>query len=96
MNNTFTNAISALVLAKSGEAISKVRGRRNYVVRMEMKDKLAYVGGMGAMKRHNLMSEYLVYMAKHGTCWAEYTYKKDFMAAVNALETNGFTIRWKQ
>lgn len=89
-----TTVISAVILAESGKAISKLYGRRNYVIRMEMKDNKALVGGFGVMQRRGLMGEYLTYMAKHGTTWAEFTYKKDFMAAINALEKNGFNVIW--
>lgn len=87
-------AINTLVLTKTGQAIGKVRGRRNWVIRMEMKDRKAYVGGMGAMNRRELMSEPLVWMGKHDTTWAEYTYKKDFLTAIKALEEIGFDICW--
>ena len=87
------NLINAMILAEAGNAISKVNGRRNYVIRMEMKDKEAYIGTMGAMVHRGLMGEYLSYMVKHGTCWAEYTYKKDWQAAVNALAENGFLMK---
>jgi hypothetical protein len=59
---------------------------------MEMADKDAYIGTMGAMVADRMMSERLDYMAKHGTCWAHYTYKKDWQTAVNALRENGFRI----
>ena len=85
---------SAIILAESGRAISKLYGRRNYVIRMEMKDKKALVGGYGVMKRRGFMSEYLTFMAQHGTTWAEFTYKKDFATAINALKENGFQIIW--
>ena len=94
MNELFKMAVDTLVLTETGKAIGKIKGRRNWVIRMEMADKEAYVGGMGVMSRRGLMSEFLTYMVKHGTTWAEYTYKKDFLTAVNALENNGFDIRW--
>ena len=87
------NVINAMILTEMGHAVSKVNGRRNYVIRMEMNDKRAYVGTMGAMVSHRLMSERLSYMAEHGTSWAEYTYKKDWQAAVNALAENGFSVK---
>lgn len=87
-------AVNTLVLTEAGRAISKVRGRRNWAIRMEMKDRMAYVGGMGVMDRRGLMSEFLVLMERHGTTWAEYTYKKDFLTAIKALEEIGFDIRW--
>lgn len=94
MGELFKMAINALVLTETGKAISKVKGRRNWVIRMEMVDKKAYIGGMGAMRRNGLMSEFLVYMSKHGTAWAEYTYKQDFLTAIDALENNGFKVYW--
>lgn len=94
MNEMMKTAINTLVLTKTGQAIGKVRGRRNWVIRMEMKDRKAYVGGMGTMHRRGLMSEFLAWMSEHGTTWAEYTYKKEFLAAIKALEEIGFDIRW--
>lgn len=88
------NVVSAIVLTQSGKAIGKLYGRRNYVIRMEMNDKEALIGGYGVMRRRGLMSEYLTYMAQHGTTWAEFTYKKDFITAINALEKNGFKVIW--
>lgn len=87
-------AIKALSLTETGRAISKIEGHRNWTIRMEMNDKIAYVSGFGVMQRRWLLSERLDYMAKHGTCWAHYTYKKDFLQAVKALEENGFEIHW--
>jgi len=95
MNELFEMAMNTLILSESGKAISKIYGRHNYVIRMEMVDKIAYVGGKGAIKNNGLMGEYIQYMVKHGTCWAEYTYKKDFLQAIQGLENNGFEIIWK-
>lgn len=94
MKKIMKNAVSAIALTQSGKAISKLYGRRNYVIRMEMNDKEALIGGYGVMRRRGLMSEYLIYMAQHGTTWAEFTYKKDFVTAINALEKNGFKVIW--
>ena len=96
MTNILETALTSVILAESGKAISKVRGRRNYSIRMEMVDRKAYVGGFGMMDSRGLLGEFLYYMAEHGTTWAHFTYKKDFMAAVNALENNGFKIIWLQ
>ena len=86
--------MSVIILTETGRAISKLYGRKNYVIRMEMNDKEALIGNYGVMQRRGLMSELLVYMARHGTTWAEFTYKKDFIAAVNALAESGFKIIW--
>ena len=94
MKEIVKNTMSAIVLAESGRVISKLYGRRNYIIRMEINDKEAIIGNFGVMQRRGLMSEYLVYMAQHGTTWAEFTYKKDFIAAIDMLEKNGFKIIW--
>ena len=91
----FETVLKVMILDEAGKAISKVNGRHNYVIRMEMNDSIAYAGGMGTMEKCGLMGEFLSYMTKHGTCWAEYTYKKDFLEAVKALENNGFKILWQ-
>lgn len=87
-------ATNTLILTETGKAISKVYGRRNYVIRMEMADKKMYAGGMGVMSRCGKMSAYILYMREHGTTWAEFTYKKDFLAAVSAMEALGFRTTW--
>ena len=92
MNNILKTAIDIYALIESGKIISKVNGRRNYVIRLEMKDKYAFVGGFGQMSRRGLMSEFLSYISKHGTTWAEYTYKKDFLKAIEILKENEITV----
>ena len=87
-------AINTLVLTETGRAISKVHGRRNYIIRMEMADKRMYAGGMGVMSRCGKMSAYILYMLEHDVTWAEFTYKKDFLAAVSAMEALGFHTVW--
>lgn len=92
MNNLTDIAVASLILTETGKAISKLNGRRNWTIRMEMVDKKAYVGTFGLLNRRGFNSEFLSYMASHGTCWAEFTYKKDFNDAIDALKENGFTI----
>lgn len=94
MKEIVKNTMSAIILTESGRVISKLYGRRNYIIRMEINDKKALIGSFGVMQRCGLMSEYLVYMAQHGTTWAEFTYKRDFVTAINTLEKNGFKIIW--
>lgn len=73
---------------------SKVKGRRNWAIRIENHDgkKIAWVGGYGQMRRRNLLGEYIRIINKYQIRWFEYTYKKDFKVAVKALEDARYTI----
>lgn len=90
------NALRTKVFVGLGEAMSRVDGRINYVIRLEMKDKRATVGGHGQMTKRNLMSARLDSIAKHGITWAEYTYKKDCCKMVEELENLGFSVSYLQ
>ena len=73
---------------------SKVDGRRNWAIRIEKHGevKVAYVGGFGKMAKRNLMGAYIRTIAKYQIRWFEYTYKKDFKAAVKTLEDTDYVI----
>lgn len=73
---------------------SKVEGRRNWAIRIEKHGdrKIARVGGYGQMRRRNLLCEYVRIINKYQIRWFEYTYKKDFKVAVEALENAGYVI----
>ena len=84
------------ILTTYGEMRSKVSGRVNWVIRIELADKRATVGGKGRMTSRNLMSERVSYIAKHGTTWEEFTYRVDLEEAMKELEEQGFSITWLQ
>lgn len=94
MTNEVKTALEAIGMVEVGGYASRVRGRRNYSVRIETSKKVAFVGGHGAMKSRRLMSEYLKTIAKYGITWVSFTYKKDLFAFIRNLEEQDFTIIW--
>lgn len=70
---------------------SQVCGRRNYVIRVHMKDKeIKFAGGFGEARRKGLLCEYVSYIVEHEVVWLEYTYKKDFDGAIEVLRFFGY------
>jgi hypothetical protein len=96
MNNTVQTALDAIGMTTIGRYASRIRGRRNWSVRIEANRNVAFVGGYGLMKSRGMLREYLKTIAKYGITWIEFTYKKDFTAFVEALEKEGMTIIWVQ
>lgn len=94
MNEVVNTALSAIGMVEIGGYASKIRGRRNYSVRIETKRNVAFVGGYGVMKSRNLLSEYLEKIAKYGITWVTFTYKQDLDAFLEQLEKNNFKIIW--
>ena len=72
---------------------SKVEGRRNWVIRFEKnyagKYHILYKGAFGIACNRGLLEEYLMYMAEHKTKWIYFTYKKDYLKALEALKALG-------
>jgi len=96
MNETVAMALDAIGMTTIGRYASRIRGRRNWSVRIEANRNVAFVGGYGLMKSRGMLREYLKTIAKYGITWIEFTYKKDFTAFVEALEKEGMTIIWVQ
>lgn len=94
MNKVVNTALSAIGMIEIGGYASKIRGRRNYSVRIETKKNVAFVGGYGVMKRRSLLSEYLEKIAKYGITWVAFTYKQDLNAFLEQLEKQNFKIIW--
>lgn len=94
MNKVVNTALSAIGMMEIGGYASKIRGRRNYSVRLETKKKVAFVGGYGLMKRRNLLSECLEKIEKYGITWIAFTYKQDLDAFLEQLEKQNFKIVW--
>lgn len=94
-------AVALMEMEEENKVFSKVRGNRNWAIRTERfvnkegkECKFAYVGRFGALNRANLMSALIVTIAKYNIRWYEFTYKKDFMEALQKLERDGFNIWW--
>ena len=71
---------------------SKVDGRRNWVIRMETwgeKRVIAYRGGFGKADRGGWLSARLTDIGEKKIRWYEFTYKKDYMAALNKIKEGG-------
>ena len=72
---------------------SKVEGRRNWVIRFEKnytgKYHILYKGAFGIAYDRGLLTEYLTYLAEHKTKWIYFTYKKDYLKALEALKNLG-------
>lgn len=94
MNEVVNTALSAIGMVEIGGYASRVRGRRNYSVRLETKKNVAFVGGHGVMKSRNLLRDYLKTIAKYGITWVDFTYKKDLEAFLEQLEKKDFTVIW--
>ena len=94
MSNIFNTAMETAILAETGKMLSKVKGNRNWGIRVETTNKCVFVGRYGQLANRGLLREYLAIMVKDGIYWLKYTYKKDFEIAVKVFEENGYKIYW--
>ena len=71
-------------------ATSKIEGNHNWTVRLDIWGDTVRVrvGRHRVFKNRDLLSEYIKFMVEHNTKWVHFTYKKDLMELVNALEKN--------
>ncbi len=70
--------------------VSKVDGRNNYMIRIDMRNghyKITYAGGFGRGKI--FCGEYVSIICKNHTRWFFYTYKKDYKEALQILNNLG-------
>lgn len=77
----------------AGEVVSKVEGRRNWVIHTAMIDntpQIVFAGGMGEADRRRIFVVPLAEMGKKQYRWYYFTYKKDYLAAKKALIDFGF------
>lgn len=76
------------------EINSKVEGRRNWVIRTEVrngKKVIPYAGGYGrAVDIGWVGPELITTIVKNSIRWYEFTYKKDYLEALKKLENKGF------
>lgn len=77
-----------------GAICSKVKGSRNWIIRVEHKEKVAIVGRQNTMKRNCFLTAIVTTIIERKIRWYEYTYKKDFMASINQLEEANYKIYW--
>lgn len=87
-----TNEMTAINNILAGRMMSKVEGRKNYVVYINKHFKTAFVGGIGAMKNRGFTGAYLSDIRTFGLSWSYFTYKKDALELVKALEEEGYCV----
>lgn len=73
--------------------LSKVTGNRNWVIRIEKKDKIAYAGRFGTLRQKGFLSELVQTIVEDKISWVEYTYKKDFLDVIKILQQDDYTIK---
>ena len=73
---------------------SRVIGRRNWVIRVQNTEDneryICYAGGFGQANRYGYLSERLSFIAERKVRWYEFTYKKDFLSALEELKKLGY------
>lgn len=74
--------------------ISNIGSKRNWLIRVEErsgKNRIVYAGAFGEGKRRGWLSPVNVtYIAEHNVRWFMFTYKADYMKALNTLKDNEF------
>ena len=83
------NTLGALGNILLGEEISKVEGRRNYVIYISSASKIAIFMGYGTACNNGYMSATLKDISAFGITWAIFTYKKDALKVLSALAEQG-------
>ena len=87
------NTVNTLRMMKAeNELVSKVNGRRNYVIRTSMvngKKIVVYAGNYGVAADRGLLEEKVTEIAAKNIRWYTFTRKADFMNAVNILKNAG-------
>lgn len=87
-----TTTINNLIVSESiSNLASKVEGRRNWVIRIHTKfNHIYYAGGYGQARRYGMMEAYLQEISNCGVIWLEFTYKKDYLQALEKLQALGY------
>ena len=83
--------LESILSIKTDDMISKVYGRRNYVV--YLRDITATLYGWGQAKRKGILSATFKHIKEHKIHWFEYTYKKDALKMMTALAQSGYNVR---
>lgn len=75
---------------------SKINGRRNWVIRTEIYDGekcVVFHGAFGEGERRGwLAPESLKNIEKYSIRWYKYTYKKDYLKALEELKNDGYKV----
>lgn len=91
--STIINDFKGMLLEE--QLFSKVPGRRNWAIRVEHKDKIAYVGKFKALADRGFLSPTkLKTIAEKKIRWYEFTYKKDFMPMVFILKCANYDVKF--
>lgn len=82
-----------MIEKRASNLISKVEGRRNWVIHTAMignTPQIIFAGGMGEADRRGIFIVSLAEMGEKQYRWYYFTYKKDYLAAKKALIDLGF------
>lgn len=77
---------------KINNIISKVYGRRNYVIYTY--DNTATLYGWGQADREGILCTSFKNINKHNIHWFKFTYKKDALEVLAALAQSGYDIQY--
>ena len=98
MTELMETLVGLSVMTIENELGSKVEGRRNWVIRTEKspatgKLYILYSGGYGEASRKGLLQASLSEICKYSVRWYEFTYKADYLEALDKLTKAGYT-KW--
>jgi hypothetical protein len=88
--------LSALAWITAGEKLSKVIGRKNYVIYIvdsRQGSKYAVAMSRGEAEKRGALGASLSSIAAQGKTWINFTYKKDWLAMVDALGQDSYEMR---
>ena len=98
MEQTLTNMVAELMAQElENKIVSKLQGRKNYIIRTEINclgKPVAYVGTQKDMRRWGMLSAMLKDMATYHIRWYEFTYKKDVLTMLDVLREQDYRIEW--
>lgn len=90
MNKIFELCSELLDVAELDNLVSKVDGRKNYMIRIDMyneKYEITYAGTAGNGKWFR--TEIVSFIQTHHTRWFFYTFKKDYKKTLEILNALG-------
>lgn len=90
-------AMDLIAMQLDEAIISKVDGRRNWVIRVENRDGkrvITYKGGYGEAVRWGEMSCLLREIGEKKIRWYTFTYKKDYIEALKTLDNLDIKYYW--
>jgi hypothetical protein len=77
-----------------GNKVSKIQGRHNYQVSICRALKTVTVGYKTAMREIGLSCPTISEIKNLKLLWAAFTYKKDLLVLLKALQEQNYQIRW--